>query len=582
MMFFRIAKPIFLRRLPLCFVAMLVVATQSLGQAAPSSEPQSETVRGTVINAVTQAPIPRVLVVTSDDRAGVLTDGEGRFEITLPATESGSAVGGMIFSGGHTRRPWPYAKHGNAYWFDARKPGFLDDPNGRAHVAPSSGDDLTITLIPEAIIKGRITLASGDAPLGVMVQLFSLQVREGLPRWTPSSTVRANSAGEFRFAELEPGSYRLATQEYMDNDPLTNIPGSQVYGFPPVYYPGASDFSAASTIELTAGQEFQADISVARQPYYPVKIPVAGAETTGGLNISVQGQRGPGYRLGQNAAQQAIVGLLPNGIYVVEASTFGQNSVSGSVNIRVNGAAVDGPALTLVPKSSVRLDVREEFTDTSWNTSASWNDGKHTFSLHGPRIYLQATVESADDLEQPRFGTIRPPTGSNDDSLVIEDLSPGRYWLRLHTSRGYIASATQGSTDLLRQPLTIGSSTATPIEVRVRDDVAELDGTVATLALQSATAPGDGSADAAAVWMYLVPLPGGSGEFREITVSSGSEFTSPGMAPGDYRVLAFSTAQPRLPYRDAEAMKAYESKGPVVHLAAGQKTTVQVETISSE
>jgi TPP-dependent pyruvate/acetoin dehydrogenase alpha subunit len=54
------------------------------------------------------------------------------------------------------------------------------------------------------------------------------------------------------------------------------------------------------------------------------------------------------------------------------------------------------------------------------------------------------------------------------------------------------------------------------------------------------------------------------------------------MAPGDYRVLAFSTAQPHLAYRDAEAMKAYESKGPVVHLTAGQKTTVQVETISSE
>ena len=580
MRFFRIAKPIFLRRLRFFFVALLVVATQSLGHAARSSEPQSETVRGTVMNAVTQAPIPGALVVTSDDRAGVLTDGEGRFEITLPSIEPGSAGGGMIFSGGHSGRPWPYARHGNAYWFDARKPGFLDDPNGRAHVAPSSGDDLTITLIPEAIIKGRITLASGDAPLGVMVQLFSRQVREGLPRWTPSSKVRANSAGEFRFAELEPGSYRLATQEYMDNDPLTNVPGSQVYGFPPVYYPGGSDFSAASTIELTAGQEFQADISLARQPYYPVKIPVAGAETTGGLNISVQGQRGPGYRLGQNAAQQAIVGLLPNGMYVVDASTFGQNSVSGSVSIRVNGAAIDGPALTLVPKSSARLDVREEFTNTTWNGAARWNDGRHTFSLHGPRTYLQATVESADDLEQPRFGSIRPPTGSNDESLVIEDLSPGRYWLRLHTSRGYIASATQGSTDLLRQPLTIGSGTATPIEVRVRDDVAELDATVVTL--QSAIAPGDGSAEAAVVWMYLVPLPGGSGEFREITTSSGSEFTSPGMAPGDYRVLAFSTAQPRLPYRDAEAMKAYESKGPVVHLTAGQKTTVQVETISSE
>jgi hypothetical protein len=577
MTFFRIAKPISLRALPLCLVVLLPVASRCFGQALPSDKPKSETVRGTVINAVTQAPIPRALVATSDNRAGVLTDAEGHFEITLPAIENGSAGDGMIFSG---QRLFPYARHGNAYWFTARKPGFLDGPDTRAHVAPSSGDDLTIALIPEAIIKGRITLASGDAPLGVMVQLFSRQVREGLPRWTPSSTVRANSAGEFRFAELEPGSYRLVTQEYMDNDPLTNVPGSQLYGFPPVYYPAGSDFSAAPTIELSAGQEFQADISLARQPYYPVKIPVAGAETTGGLNISVQGQRGPGYRLGQNAAQQTIVGLLPNGIYVVEASTFGQNSVSGSISIRVNGAPVDGPALTLVPKSSVTLDVREEFTDTSWNGSASWNDGKHTFSLHGPRTYLQATVESADDLAQPRFGSIRPPTGSNDESLVIEDLSPGRYWLRLHTSRGYIASATQGSTDLLRQPLTIGSGTAAPIEVRVRDDGAELDGTVTALAGQSA--PSDGSAEPPALWVYCVPLPDSPGELTQFGVSSDGKFTSLRMAPGDYRVLAFSTAQLHLPYRDAEAMKAYDSKGPVVHLTAGQKATVQVQTSSNE
>jgi len=579
MMFFRIAEPTSLRGLPLCFVVLLAVVTQSLGQSLVSDKPQSETVRGTVINAVTQTPIPRALVISADNRAGVLTDGEGRFEITLPLAESGSVSGGMVFD--TSGQPWPYARHGNGYWFMARKPGFLDDPNARAHVATSSGDDLTIALMPEAIIKGRITVASGDPALGITVQLFSRQVRDGLPRWTSSSTARANSAGEFRFAELQPGSYKLVTQEYMDNDPITNIPGSQQYAFPPVYYPGVSDFSAASTVELNAGQEFQADVSLARQPYYAIKVPIAGAEISGRLNVSVQGQRGPGYSLGYNAAQRAIVGLLPNGTYLVEASTFGKDSVSGSVGIRVTGAAVDGPAITLAPKSSVRLDVREEFTDTStgFGSSGSWSDGKHTFSFHGPRAYLQASVESADDLAQPQNGSIRPPTGSNDDSLVIEDLSPGRYWLRLHTARGYIASATQGSTDLLRQPLTIGSGPAAPIEVRVRDDVAELDGTITTLAQPSA--PGEESAERPPVWVYFVPLPGSSGEFTEFT-SSGGEFSQLRMTPGDYRMLAFSAAQPRLPYRDAEAMKAYDSKGPVVHLAASQKTTVRVETILSE
>jgi hypothetical protein len=578
MMFFRIAEPTSLRGLPLCCVVLLAVLTESLGQTLASDKPQSETVHGTVINAVTQSPIPRALVVTADNRAGVLTDGEGRFEMTLPSAETRSASGGVVF-GGPPRQSWLTAIHVNR--FAARKPGFLVDPNARAHVATSSGDDLTIALTPEAIIKGWITVASGDAALGIAVQLFSRQIRDGLPRWTPSLTARANSAGEFRFAELQPGSYKLVTQEYMDNDPITNIPGSQQYAFPPVYYPGISDFSAASTIELTAGQEFQADISLARQPYYVIKIPVAGAQIPGRLNVSVQGQRGPGYSLGYNAAQQAIVGLLPNGTYLVEASTFGKDSVSGSVSIRVTGAPVDGPGITLVPKSSVRLDVREELTDTStgYGNSGTWSDGKRRFSFHGPRTYLQATVESADDLTQPQSGSIRPPTGPNDDSLVIEDLSPGRYWLRLHTARGYIASATQGSTDLLRQPLTIGSGPAAPIEIRVRDDVAELNGTVATLAERSA--PGDESAERPPVWVYCVPLPGSSGEFTEFT-SSGGEFTSLRMTPGDYRMLAFSTAQPHLPYRDADAMKAYDSKGPVVHLEAGQKSTIRVETILSE
>jgi hypothetical protein len=52
------------------------------------------------------------------------------------------------------------------------------------------------------------------------------------------------------------------------------------------------------------------------------------------------------------------------------------------------------------------------------------------------------------------------------------------------------------------------------------------------------------------------------------------------MAPGAYRILAFSSQQRHLPYRDAEAMQAYEARGPVVHLSAGQKVSVQVPLIS--
>jgi hypothetical protein len=82
-------------------------------------------------------------------------------------------------------------------------------------------------------------------------------------------------------------------------------------------------------------------------------------------------------------------------------------------------------------------------------------------------------------------------------------------------------------------------------------------------------------------WVYFVPSPDGFGQFQQVGVSDDGRFSSPMMVPGSYRVLAFKNQQPNLPYRDAEAMRAYETKGQVIHLAPGQKATLQLQIISS-
>jgi hypothetical protein len=80
--------------------------------------------------------------------------------------------------------------------------------------------------------------------------------------------------------------------------------------------------------------------------------------------------------------------------------------------------------------------------------------------------------------------------------------------------------------------------------------------------------------------VYCVPLPDSQGQFQPLEVSSEGKFGSQMMAPGTYRVIAFKSPQPNLPYRDAEAMRAYETKGQIVHLSPGQKTTLQLQIIS--
>ena len=72
-----------------------------------------------------------------------------------------------------------------------------------------------------------------------------------------------------------------------------------MYGYAPVYYPNASGFSSAGTIELTPGKTAQANLALVRQPYFPVIVPVTNVPQgkISGIDVSVQGPGGPGYAL---------------------------------------------------------------------------------------------------------------------------------------------------------------------------------------------------------------------------------------------------------------------------------------------
>lgn len=555
-------------------LALLFLA--GLVQTAAQSPDEHPTIRGTVVNAVTQAPIPRALVYSPDNRFATLTDGEGHFEFSLPDTPADSQSN-SDFPGSQQRGPYQHANIPT--WLYARKPGFVDGPDTSHQVLATPDTETTIALVPEALITGRITTSTSEPAVGINVQLFSMQVVGGLPRWISANSVLTNSQGEFRFAELQPGAYKLLTREWMDNDPATRIPGSPVFGFPPVYYPGGADFTGASTIQLAGGQTSEADLSLTSQQYYNVTIPVANGDASGAINVRVRGQRGPGFSLGYNAGTQKIEGLLPNGNYVVEATSYGQPSATGIVNLRVAGAPVEGPAITLIANGSINVNVKEEFSDANWHGTAQWGDGRRTSELHGARAYRNIGVESVDDVEQQAGGTLRSPSGPNDNSLVIENLPPGRYRLQApHPSRGYVASATSGDTDLLHEPFSVGAGT-NEIQITMRDDFATLDGSITNFNPPTSSAEGD-SVIPQQAWVYFVPSPESTGQYQEITVSGDDGKFSFQLAPGTYRVLAFSRRQRNLPYRDAEAMRAYDSKGSVIHLVGGEKASVQVQIIS--
>lgn len=525
-------------------VTGLTLAGFARAQNLQSSSDQNN-IQGTVVNAVTHTPIARALVHSADDRYAVMSDSDGHFEFTTPS--------------------------GVQLWLLARKPGFLGDRNTGRAVQTTSGSDITIPLTPESIIKGRVTASTGDAPTRIRVELLSRQIRDGLARWTPVNNTQTRSDGSFRFAELPAGPYKVMTQESLDNDPVLG-PNAQSYGFPPVYFPSAPDFSGGATIDLAAGQTVEANLTITAQPYYPVKIPVANGEMNAGMDVRVtlQGRSGPGYSLGYNVASHKIEGALPNGSYTVRAIIYGQDSKSGEVNLRVSGAPAEGPPLMLIHNSSLTLDVQAAFTE---DNQASALYGRHGRSSD-PRAYLNPQLDPADDFAQWGGGVRRPQIDQNDNSLVIDNVLPGRYWLRLATGRGYVSSATMGGLDLLHQPFEVSSGSNIPIEVTLRDDTATLQGTVGNSSSSSAgTQP---------AWVYCVPLADSPGQIQEVSVgSSDGKFSLPQIAPGSYRVMAFDSPK-QIPYRDPGAMRAYDSMGQVVQLAAGQNVSVQLQVIPDD
>ncbi|HEX9109911.1 MAG TPA: hypothetical protein VF845_00415 [Terriglobales bacterium] len=561
-------------------------------QVSAQSPEAPDIIHGTVVNSVTHETVPRALVVSPDERFATMTDDQGHFEFSFPKAEPAKPN----VSGSSDGNPDAIQFHGsnrpNA--LSARKPGFLEDNNADAYLAlAQNAKDLKLSLVPEAIIAGQVTLPTSEAPDSIQLQLYGRQVQDGRAHWIPAGTALSKSTGEFRFAGLHAGTYKLLTRELLDRDPITFDPRGQLYGYPPVYYQDAVDFDSATTIELSAGQTTQAHISLVKQPYYNVKIAVENGSPGFGLNVNVysQARNGPGYSLGYSAATQTIDGMLPNGTYTVEATSYGQATSSGRMSLNVKGAAVEGAHMTLLPAGSITINVKEEFTSKEPEGTTTFNNGKRTFILRGPRRYLNINLESADDFGAGRNGFLRPPTGPEDDSLVIDNVLPGRYWVRVQPSRGYAASVRSGTTDLLHEPLVIGAGGATsPIEITMRDDFATIDGNVDGIApppSRSATLQPeleDGAPVSLArptAHLYCIPLPDSSGDATEIAVAPDGTFASRPLPPGVYRLLAFDRTEPQLEYRDPEAMKIYDNQGPVVRVAGGQKEHVTLHLIST-
>jgi hypothetical protein len=448
----------------------------------------------------------------------------------------------------------------------ARKPGFF----GEKELSPTGAQRVSLTeigpntqpailkLYPEGIIFGRVTGDDGQPIENIPIGVMSMHVINGRNQWQNHQFESTDEEGEYRLAELAPGNYYLVV------GPSRNVPlaglgasGHGPEGYAAAFYPAGHDLASAMPIKIDPGKHVQADFSLSREPFYRVSGTVVGTLQGPGVTVSLgndsiqNSQSGARVDLRTGSFQS---GLLPPGPYTLRASSQDASGHSNSGSLRLNvNTNISNVRLALEPSIwipvSFRLDTSQHFPENFF-----------------PGQVVLYSKERLFQNQQIYVGQEGPP---GKESLVARNVQPGAYTVEINTGGPwYVQSATYGQTDLLRDDLVVANGAVRQIEIVIRDDGANLNGAVVA----------DGQKSPGAVLLIPERSPNHP---KEIVAGPDGSFGMAGIAPGNYKALAFDRIDD-LDYTDPEVLRNYLLKAQSLMLAPNQKATINIELIRRE
>jgi hypothetical protein len=622
----RTSPPLLFSLIPITAVAALCLAPASLlaqeqlpyvvrGDQPPDNSPQpdytTDHYTAVVVSSLDGKPVSRVLVTSADRRFAAMTDYEGRISfdyrrIVQSTTDPRKPIPGLFgfgLYGGPQTMP---------IQFQVRKPGYVS--NMVVLYLPAIPSDtprqpLQLKIVPAGVITGHVDPDNGDPHPTLQVQLYRKSIQNGSATWNTAAGTGISASGTFRFPDLQPGDYKLGTAAWTPPAPQRPAPDS-VSGLKPSFYPDAGTLDSAGLIHVGPAETVTARLVPHAATFYHVTIPIAGADTAAGASVLLLSDS-TGLNINFNSQDHALEGFLPTGSYTADVITFTRNppappaqpgapalvrlvpnrnqNSTAIAHFEVGSGPVHGAPVTPSPTSDIPIYVHREFTNPNPSNSNSQVFSRQGFSGQGSgqnermpavSVFLQPLAPN-----RGSNGSLAPVLpGDPDDSLKLQNVTEGVYHVNVQSTQGgYVASATCGTTDLLRDPLTVGASgSASPIVVTLRDDSASLSGTILQNSAAPTQLPTDGG-PANPILVMGIPLdrpetnPLVSGVMINPSMQQGS-FRMGSVPPGRYLFVAYASQQifQELEYHNPEVLRDLMTKGTPVTLSAGEKTDIQV------
>jgi Carboxypeptidase regulatory-like domain len=495
-------------------------------------------VTGMVLNSVTNEPVPRALVSMSSPQRFALTGFDGKFRFDRISA-------GLIN-------------------VTVQKPGFFSEEQLRhsQYKLIKVGADieqLLLKLTPEAIITGRVEDASGESIEGATVEATFIHIVNGRRQKEKRGGSNTDENGEFRIANLMPGSYYVSVQASYQRPPQSGRNQNSEEGYPLiVHWPGVRDIGEATPIQLGPSQRTQLNFSLKPEPVFTIS----------------------GSVVGYMPGQYVNLGLLsPSGDYLPAQLRFeprtgkfeGRHLPAGDYKL----TALQGNAAGHTLASELPLNLTSDRHDLVFHLQPQRSipiivhaDSLKMSSLPSPKFSPSQMVSIHLFSDQPGIPDLWSTLDSSSGEvrgLNIKDTRPAKYFVEIIPNGSwYVESAIYGNTDVLKEGFLGGSqSPETPLEIYLRDDAATLSVSV------------DSDADTLIV---VAPDFAPMVMPKALFTNSRSQSQISGLAPGEYTVLAFDRAD-GLEYANPAVLSKYLSKGIRVTLAANGKNSVTTDLI---
>src|SRR5207253_4212586 len=127
--------------------------------------------------------------------------------------------------------------------------------------------NLTLSLLPQAVVTGRIVDEDSEPVRGVNVQAMRIGYNQGRKRLVTVGSALTNDLGEYRVYDVPGGKYYISA---VLRNAAQNALGKDRYL--PVYYPGTADPSTAVQLDIPAGSQMRGiDLTMRRGPTVTVR-----------------------------------------------------------------------------------------------------------------------------------------------------------------------------------------------------------------------------------------------------------------------------------------------------------------------